>query len=174
MTASPPGAIRQIDLRWTDLIECEWVNSLERRMARRPDPSAKTAALMRKSIPGYDVPGYDAHLHRVPNSNPKDRHVAAAAVGCAPSILVTWNLRDFDAAELAAFDVELTQPDEFLVKLFQGAPDRVHASVEKAYGFVAQGHRRRDQSVPSWSDYLDVLATREATARSAGPRSIRS
>lgn len=53
---------RQIDLRWTDLIEREWVNSLERRMAKRLAPSAserfaKTAALMRKSVPGYNVPG---------------------------------------------------------------------------------------------------------------------
>ena len=43
---------RQIDLRWTDLIEREWVNSLERRMPRRMTlPSASRWQPRINSIP---------------------------------------------------------------------------------------------------------------------------
>jgi hypothetical protein len=117
---------------------------------------------MREVLPAHDVPDYRASLGRVHGTEPKDRHVAAAAVACAPSHLLTWNLRDFDGKQLAALHVTLIDPDTFLCGLYDERPALIHAVTARSFGFVRQGHQRRAQPAPTWEDYLTLLATRGA------------
>jgi hypothetical protein len=47
--------------------------------------------------------------------NEKDRHVLAAAVASGAQIIVTQNLKDFPAKDLAPLEVEALSADEFLL-----------------------------------------------------------
>jgi hypothetical protein len=83
----------------------------------------------------------------------KDRHVASAAAAIAPSVLVTENLKDFDFAELAALDVAVQTPDDFLADLFDANPALVEAATREA-------HDNLKRSAPTSVEYLTALADR--------------
>jgi len=165
---------RQIDLRWTDEIEAEWVGSLVRRMQGKEGGDATriraeltqrftgTAQKMREALPEHALPGYRGHMDSVPKADAKDRHVAAAAVCCAPSHLLTWNLNDFDGRELADLGVTLQDPDGFLSDLFARKGATVHGAVVRSHDFVRSGYAKRGRVPPTWDEYLDILATRGA------------
>lgn len=51
-----------------------------------------------------------------------DRHVLAAAVATNAAVIVTANLRHFEACHLEQHGVEAQHPDEFLVNLFGLSP----------------------------------------------------
>jgi hypothetical protein len=80
--------------------------------------------------------------------------VAAAAIGCQPSTLATWNLKDFDSAELNANGVYVTDPDTFLCECFDADPEYVHAATVKAYGFA-----RGKTSQTTWAEYVDRIGS---------------
>lgn len=56
-------------------------------------------------------------------NRPKDRHVLAAAVAAGAQVIVTDNLKDFQADTLAPYDIEAQSPDEFLADLFDQDSD---------------------------------------------------
>ena len=155
MTFGVEGVIR---LRWTDEIEAEWVKNLVR---NNPgvlrEKIERTCQLMRDAISDYDVVGYAGLTAATGHTDAKDRHVAAAAIACKPSTLITWNIKDFDKPTLSNEGVSVETPDHLLCRVFDGNPTLVHAAAEKAYGFV-----RKNGGKPSWPDYLDILATRGA------------
>jgi hypothetical protein len=55
-------------------------------------------------------------------NDPKDRHVAAAALKAAAQVIVTSNVRDFKNLPEG---IEAQTPDEFLCNLFGLGPDRM-------------------------------------------------
>jgi hypothetical protein len=157
------GTERLFDLRWTGEIEAEWVRNLT---SNRPDliPAnvKRTAALMRRALPNSNVRNYSTHAGKLIKTDPKDRHVAAAAIECNPSQLITWNLKHFDKSELAAFNVFVSNPDEFLCEIYDADPELAFAATIKSYGYV----KKRDGR-PSWNDYLEMIET------SCSPNSLR-
>jgi hypothetical protein len=158
------GAERLFDLRWTSEIEAEWVGNLTSNRADLILANVqRTAALMRRALPNSDVKNYSAHSDRLTKTNPKDRHVAAAAIECRPSRLITWNLRDFDEGELTAFGVVVSDPDEFLCEVYDANAELAFAATVKSYDYVT----KRDGK-PTWNDYLDMIET------SGKPTSLRS
>jgi hypothetical protein len=48
-------------------------------------------------------------------NDPKDRHVLAAGIRATCEVLVTFNLKDFPDESVAAYDIEIVHPDEFLL-----------------------------------------------------------
>jgi len=48
-------------------------------------------------------------------NDPKDRHVAAAAVRANAQVIVTSNLKDFQPSSLTEWGIEARHPDQFLV-----------------------------------------------------------
>jgi hypothetical protein len=58
----------------------------------------------------------------VMTNDPKDRHVAAAAVQSGAQVIVTSNLRDFPEASLRKWRIEACHPDKFLVDLLGHHP----------------------------------------------------
>jgi hypothetical protein len=65
----------------------------------------------------------------LPDEN--DRHVVAAAMRCGASAIVTYNEKDFPAAELAKYDIETIAPDDFLVQQFHLSEATVIDSARK-------------------------------------------
>lgn len=68
---------------------------------------------MRTAFPHAVVTDYQDMIATM-RTDPKDRHVAAAAVRGAAALIVTANIRDFPAEALQPYDVEAIHPDDFL------------------------------------------------------------
>jgi predicted nucleic acid-binding protein len=75
---------------------------------------------MTAAFPEAMVTDFDHLIHAMPNQE-KDRHVAAAAEKVGAQVIVTNNLRDFEALPEG---IEAQSPDEFLSNLFDLDLDR--------------------------------------------------
>ncbi len=64
--------------------------------------------------PNANVTGYEKNLMDTMTTEPKDRHVAAAAVRGNAALIVTANIRDFPPDALEPYDIEVIHPDDFL------------------------------------------------------------
>ena len=139
--------------KWTKQIHAEWVDGL---LANRPDLSrdslARTCALMDRAVPDCLVENYEYLLPAVKLPDPNDRHVVAAALHSRSGAVVTFNLADFPAAELARFNIEAIHPDDFLT--FQADLDlAVVLSAAKAVRARLNSPRK------SAAEYLATLQT---------------
>lgn len=118
--------------RWTEAIHDEWVrNVLADNPALSPDRLARTRSLMNEAVRDCLVTGYEDLIESLSLPDPDDRHVLAAAIRADAEVIVTFNLMDFPAAVLAAFNVEAQHPDDFLVSLFEAATGPVCAAVKR-------------------------------------------
>jgi hypothetical protein len=79
-----------------------------------------------------------------------DRHVIAAAIKGQCSAIITFNLKDFPADELAKYDIEAQHPDEFMHHQF---------GLDRASILMAARNCRQRLKNPSVSatDYLRKL-----------------
>ncbi|MCL1467146.1 PIN domain-containing protein [Argonema galeatum] len=66
-----------------------------------------------------------AGLAEVMTNHPGDRHVLAAAVMANAKIIVTSNLKHFQANDLAPWNIKAQSPDEFLCNIFDEYPDEM-------------------------------------------------
>lgn len=78
-----------------------------------PDKAARRIAQMASTFPNAAVTGFE-HLVPAMDTDPKDRHVAAAAVRGGAALIVTANTRDFPLEALARYDIDVVHPDDFL------------------------------------------------------------
>ena len=137
--------------RWSAQIHDEWKRNL---LKNRPDLMAeqldRTSDLMDRAIPDALVTGYEPLVAGLTLPDPDDRHVLAAAIRCHASVIVTFTEKDFPAAVLESFGLEVQHPDVFVENLF----DLDQAAVVAA----AQRQRQQLKSPPMDVDrYLDVL-----------------
>ena len=140
-----------VESRWSDEIHDEWMRNLlanEPRLTRARLEA--TRDLMDRVLPQARVTGYAARISAITLPDPGDRHVVTAAAEAGASIIVTWNVRDFPAAELRRHGLRKLTPDGFLTELHDAKPDAVAASVENA-------RRNLNLSQVSKPAYLDVL-----------------
>ncbi|MGH3862773.1 hypothetical protein [Actinokineospora sp.] len=86
----------------------------------------------------------------VMTNDPKDRHVAAAAIRGGAELLVTENLKDFPSRALDSYDVVAVNQDEFLLDQLDLAPGVVLASLHRQ----VSRYRREPRTV---SDLLTIL-----------------
>ncbi len=108
--------------KWTATIHDEWIRSIVR---RRPDDQQdelrrkllRTASLMDSAIPDSLVVGYESLISGIKLPDPDDRHVVASAVFAKAEVIVTFNLKDFPADSLRAFNVQAQHPDDFVLSL---------------------------------------------------------
>lgn len=79
---------------------------------------------MKRAFPDacVDVP---ADLIADLDNDPKDRHVAAAALNAGAAAIVTDNLDDFVSNQLAAGDIEVITPGTLVERLLDEAPEIV-------------------------------------------------
>jgi hypothetical protein len=57
--------------------------------------------------------------------------VLAAAIRAAAGVIVTFNLKDFPAAELARYGIEARYPDDFLASLCEAFPGAMNAAFRR-------------------------------------------
>lgn len=124
---------RLVEARWTDEIHDEWIRNL---VAKTPGLTharlAATQALMDRVLPDARVTDYAAAIPAIALPDAGDRHVVAAAIKAKADVVVTWNVRDFPAAELRRHGLRKATPDTFLTDLYAAEPAIVAASVENA------------------------------------------
>lgn len=102
---------------WTDAIHDEWIRNL---LEDRPDLSTaqleRTRYLMNAAVQECLVTGYEARIENLTLPDPDDRHVLAAAIEAQAQVIVTYNLRDFPANTLQAYEIKAMHPDEFILR----------------------------------------------------------
>lgn len=106
---------------WSDAILDEVERNLIAKFNVSPEKAAKRLERMRAAFPDATVTGYE-HLVDAMTTDPKDRHVAAAAVVGAAALIVTANTRDFPGDALAPYNIHAAHPDEFLQDQLDLAP----------------------------------------------------
>lgn len=135
-----------IAVHWTDEVIREWLRNIDD--AQRAKSKKGTLPLMARLFPTALIgAGDDRPIGR---TEAKDRHVALAAASIAPSVLLTWNLRDFDREALRALTVDLLTPDELLAALFDETPELIFEIAKAA-------QQNLTRSAPTWDAYLAVL-----------------
>lgn len=107
-----------VNARWTDDILDECFRSiLATRPDLKPDALVRTRALMNRAVPDARVDGHLALVSKLVLPDPDDRHVLAAAIRSGAEVIVTRNLRDFPATELAKHGLRAEDPDDFVLRV---------------------------------------------------------
>ena len=105
---------------WSARVQDEWTIALLRNC---PDLSRtlveRTRQLMDAHFPEALVVGYEHRIELMTLPDADDRHVAAAAIHCGATAIVTANLRHFPAAALAPYNVAAVHPDAFVLGLLR-------------------------------------------------------
>ncbi|MDR3622414.1 MAG: PIN domain-containing protein [Paludisphaera borealis] len=138
--------------KWTDAIHDEWMRNVLR---DRPDMTRsqveKIRDLMNSHARDCLVRDFEGLITDLTLPDPDDRHVLAAAIKAGAEAVVTFNLKDFPTETLRGFGVVARHPDDFVVDLFDRAPE----VVLKAAGMQRASLKRPPLSV---DDYLAALA----------------
>lgn len=101
--------------------------------------------------------GYE-HLIATLDDDPKDRHVAAAAISAGASAIVTENVRDFRSSLLEAAGVEVLTTDDLIERLLDEQAGIVVAAVEH----LSRRWIRPNRTV---AEILDLLAAHPSIGR---------
>ena len=105
-------------VRWSDAILDELERTLTGEDIRLPAHRAKQLRdQMTQHFPDASVGEFEHLIDRIRN-DPKDRHVAAAAVVGKAEVIVTSNLRHFPASVLSEHRIRSESPDDFLVRFY--------------------------------------------------------
>ena len=108
-------------LYWSAEILDETIRNLVASKTTTAAQGARLRSAMEQAFPEAAVTGYESLVAGMPN-DPKDRHVAAAALKAGAQVIVTNNLRDFQALPDG---LEAQSPDEFLSNLLDLDPDGI-------------------------------------------------
>ncbi|MCA9164925.1 MAG: PIN domain-containing protein, partial [Planctomycetales bacterium] len=101
--------------KWTDAIHDEWTRSvLKSRPDLKPEQLQRTRDLMNAHVRDCIVTGYESLIPSLTLPDSDDCHVLAAAIRCNADAIVTFNLKDFPAATLKPFGIDVLHPDNFL------------------------------------------------------------
>ena len=125
------GAIRA---HWTNQIHDEWMRNVGRDFGIKRGVLERVRRLMDRAAGDALIGRFQQYEAMFPETDAKDRHVAAAAVaarkraGADRVTIITWNLKDFDREELAAAGLAAETPDAFLCRLLADAPEDTAAA----------------------------------------------
>lgn len=152
------GALEAFEPRWTTTILDEMIRNV---LADHPriDPAqfeARVVGAMQRAFPGAGVAGFEQLTDQMDN-DPKDRHVAAAAVHVGAAALVTYNLRDFDSAQLRRHRISVLTPTAVVAQLAAREPSVVALALREM-----AARKRRPPMTPS--DVVDAIARQQGFA----------
>jgi predicted nucleic acid-binding protein len=121
-----------VSAKWTDRILDEVFESIRR---DRPDLDGtrldRTRALMIRAVRDCLVVGWEPLVDVVDLPDPDDRHVVAAAIRARAQLIVTANIRDFPAKQLAQWDIGPRSPDDFVLDQIDLDSNTVYAAVQQ-------------------------------------------
>lgn len=103
---------------WSEEILEETQRNLVAKLGLTDQQAASRCNAMRKHFREAMVTGYEPYIAAMEN-DPKDRHVAAAALKAGAQVIVTSNMCDFKKLPEG---IEAQSPDEFLCNLFGLSP----------------------------------------------------
>lgn len=148
---------------WSELIHDEWMRNV---ITNHGSGSAiqayadRTRQRMDTIFPDALVDGFQPLIAGLTLPDAKDRHVLATAIHAGAAAIVTYNLRDFPASELAKFGIEAWHPDEFVEYL-------LNAELDTALDAIRE-HRARLQRPPkTQSEYIDMVMNKLHMPRTA-------
>lgn len=146
------AALDAFDVAWTDEILEEVRRNV---VADHPDIdpdrfASHTLGAMRTAFPEANVTGYE-HLVPTLDNDPKDRHVAAAAIAAGASAIVTENIRDFQSSMLEAAGIEVLTTGDLIARLLDTEAGVVVSAVEHLA-------RRWTRPARSVTEILELLA----------------
>ena len=142
-------------LHWSDDILAEVIRNLVENNLTTRAGAERLETVFRTVLEDAQVTGYTSLISSMTN-HPKDRHVLAAAVAAGAQVIVTDNLKDFQADALEPFDIEAQSPDSFLADLFDLDSDAMVRII-------------REQSQATLRPHLSVNAILEHLARDGAP-----
>lgn len=108
--------------RWTNRIHEEWIGALLRENKFTEDKLIAVRDLMDAHVRDAKVTGYESLIDTLELPDPDDRHVLAAAIRCNADAIITFNLKDFPENALAAFEIDVIHPDDFIYYQIDMAP----------------------------------------------------
>lgn len=118
--------------KWSKQIQGEWKRNL---MANRPDiPEEileRTISQMEKSFPDAEIDGYEEIASNLSLPDPDDNHVLAAAIVGQVDVIVTNNTKDFPQDYLSRYNIEVVDPDSFIVNLIDLDPELALQAIQK-------------------------------------------
>jgi predicted nucleic acid-binding protein len=108
------------------------LDELERNLAERTseDRARRVTDLMRHHFLDANVTGYEPLIATMTNDE-KDRHVLAAAVRANADAIVTFNLDDFPEHTTELFQIDVIDPDAFLLNQIDLAPRLVLRTLQR-------------------------------------------
>lgn len=123
-------------IRWSETILDETEGAIAKLMARKgiakPDESSKVQrGRIESAFEEAMVYGFDPLIPSLEAINEKDRHVLAAAIKTCASVIITDNIKDFDAEYCANFDIEPQSADTFIANCIALAPSASIAVLRK-------------------------------------------
>jgi predicted nucleic acid-binding protein len=134
------------------LWSAEIVDEMRRNLianGRAADSVDRVIAEMHTAFPEATITGFE-HLVDVVECDDSDRHVLAAAARSDAAAIVTFNVKDFPAAGLEVFVLEVIHPDDFLLDALDLARPRVLAALDRQ---VAR-YRRQPTEIAGLMDAL--------------------
>ena len=137
---------------WSERIGAEWRRNAARIWGTPPAELERAWQAMQRAHPQADVGDAASYEVGLRYSDPKDHHVIAAGLAARaraqlqgrPTVRVlTWNLKDFNRAELKRQDMSAWDPDRQLAQWFELDPRRLAAALEQARRYALA--RGRDE-----------------------------
>jgi predicted nucleic acid-binding protein len=124
------------EIVWSERLLAEWERVIVREGRRSAESAAAVAQAVRRFFADCEIKAaaYGHLVDEMPGNDPDDRHHAAAAVAAGADALITWNLADFPAGELAARGVRVIEPDSYLCGLCREFPHEVVETVVRLAG----------------------------------------
>jgi predicted nucleic acid-binding protein len=168
------AALDAFEPRWSEEILDEVTRNV---LEHHPDidPSRfteHTIGSMRRAFPEAVVAPPVELIERLDN-DPKDRHVAAAALTASAQSIITLNLVDFESKVLRDAGVDIVVPGEFVDEILRGFPEVVLMAVTHIADRWTKPSRTPEEIVdllathPSMAAPMETLRSR--LADSAGP-----
>jgi hypothetical protein len=115
-----------IRVHWTEHIHEEWMRSV---LADRPDLARaqleRTRALMDAAVQNSLIRDYEHRIEELELPDADDRHILPAAIVGGVQRILTFNTKDFPAAAVASFGIDVQDPDSFVLELLEAGRDEL-------------------------------------------------
>lgn len=116
---------------WSERILEEWARATVKLGPAAEIVARGEIAALRAAFPAAAVPARDGLAARLWLPDPDDVHVLAAAIAGGADLIVTFNAADFPRGALAEEGLVREDPDQFLLGLWQAAPETLAGVVER-------------------------------------------
>lgn len=118
-----------------------------------------------RAFPDASIAGYKGLINAM-TCDPKDRHVLAAAVRADASAVITFNKRDFPSSSVYEHEIDVIDPDNFLLDLLDLSPRSVIQKLKQQ----AEANQRRPKTLACCSMLSQSPAWRASRTKSGDTR----